>query len=80
MMDTLKLEAPAGQQELALLRTLKVGDSRRSLLFPALDVGVEWVCTSVSPTRWTFDGTFFGQPMWRVVIEANAERLLLTAL
>jgi hypothetical protein len=60
---------------------MKVGDIRRGLLFPALEIGVEWACTKVlegaSVSTWEFDGTFFGQPLFTAVITADKTQLTL---
>lgn len=69
--------APAGQEEFTLLQSINVGDIRRGLLFPALDIGVEWLCTSKGETYWEFDGLFFGQPLCRAVVTVTDEALTL---
>lgn len=76
-MDTLRVASPAGQAEAAWLTTVKVGDIRRGLLFPALHIGVEWVCTAVGADYWEFDGLFFGQPLCKVIIRQAGEVLTL---
>jgi hypothetical protein len=75
--DEMLLESPAAQAELMLLKTMKVGDVRRGILLPALEVGVEWTCTTVDKDSWTFDGTFFGQPLFTLVIRVQPETLTL---
>ena len=76
--DAIRLEAPAAQEELKLLQSMKVGDVRRGVLLPALEVGVEWTLVlETSGNRWEFDGTFFGQPLYRLVIRTDAAMLTL---
>lgn len=75
--DAIKLEAPAAQGELMLLESMKVGDARQSVLFPALDGLVEWTLTHTSGDRWEFAGRFFGQPLYRLVIRKDAALLTL---
>lgn len=78
MKDSMRLEAPAAQKELEWLKGLKVGDKRESILFPAFEVGMEWVCTAVEATRCELEGRFFGQLVYAAVIEVGAEFLTLT--
>ena len=76
--DAIRLEAPAAQEELKLLKSMKVGDVRRGVLLPALEVGVEWTLVlETSGNRWEFDGTFFGQPLFHLVIRTDAAMLTL---
>lgn len=75
--DAIKLEAPAAQGELTLLLSMKVGDTRQSVLFPALDGLLEWTLTSVVGDCWTFAGRFFGQPLYTLVIRKDAALLTL---
>jgi len=74
---TIRREAANAKEELALLQTLKVGDVRRSMLFPALEVGMEWTCTEATPVLWKFDGTFFGQRVLTATIRLTVDELLL---
>lgn len=76
--DSLLLTSPAAQTELALLKAMKLGDTREGVLLPALEVGVLWTCSTVLRDRWEFDGTFFGQPLFRLVIRIDAAQLTLT--
>ena len=76
-METLLRESPAGIAEWALLQTMKVGDVRQGLMFPALDVGVEWVCVATGTGYWEFDGQFFGQPLCKAIIRGNDAALVL---
>lgn len=78
--DALKLESPAAQAEWKLLLDTKVGDTRQGPLFPALDVPVEWTCTSTDGGWWEFTGLFFKQPLYRVKIGVNAGMLTLEVL
>ena len=78
-MKQLLCASPAGKAELATLQAMKVGDIRRDLLFPALEVGVEWACTKAEPHVWEFDGTFFGQPLCTAVITVDKDVLVITA-
>jgi len=75
--DAMRADSVAAQKEVAYLKTLKVGDIRRGVLIPALDVGMEWICTEVGDTRWVFEGRFFGQRVSSLVIERQAELLTL---
>jgi hypothetical protein len=90
--DALRLDSPAAQAELKLLLALPVGATRRGVLLPALSVGVEWtlvesesgrseldgpILVVTKPGRWVFDGTFFGQPLYRLVIRTDAALLTL---
>lgn len=77
MAETLLRESPAGTAEWALLQTMKVGDIREGLLFPALEVGVVWVCVATGTGYWEFDGSFFGQPLCKAVIRADDTALSL---
>lgn len=45
--DTMRIDAPAAELELALLRTMKVGEVRRGELIPALPLDMEWTCTRI---------------------------------
>lgn len=76
--DLIRQEAPAAQQELTLLKSMKVGDVRQDLLFPALDSEVEWTCVVANDPTWEFDGKFLGQPLFRVVIRSDASTGMLT--
>lgn len=75
--DAIRLESPAAQEELRYLKTLKAGDVRTGVFLPALEVGVEWVCQHATKDRWEFDGTFFGQPVFHLVIRVDAALLTL---
>ena len=75
--DAMKADSVAAQKEVAYLKTLKVGDIRHGVLIPALEIGMEWVCTAVGDTRWEFEGRFFGQRVSKLVIERQAELLTL---
>jgi hypothetical protein len=76
-MDTLQLDSPAGQAELKVLEAVTVGTIRKGGLFPALDVGVEWVCTAVGQGYWEFDGLFFGQPLCKAMIQHHQQAGML---
>jgi len=78
--DALKLESPAAQAEWKLLLETKVGDTRQSPLFPALDVPIEWACTSTDHGCWEFAGRFLGQYLYTVKIGVNAGMLTLEVL
>jgi hypothetical protein len=78
--DALKLASPQAQAELALLKGLEVGAVREGVLLPALEVGVQWVLTLKTADRWEFDGTFFGQPLYRLVIRIDGAMLTLNVL
>jgi hypothetical protein len=67
MMDSLRYDAPATETELAYLKTVRVGDVRKGVLFPAFDVDLEWTCTAIDP-QWMFEGRFCGQPLCHVRI------------
>lgn len=73
--DSLLLESPAAQAELALLKSMTVGDTREGVLLPALEVGIIWVLAIKTPDRWEFIGKFFGQPLYKLVIRAQGEKL-----
>jgi len=76
--DSMRLESPAAQEELKYLKTLKAGDVRTGVLLPALEVGMEWTLVlETSGNRWEFDGTFFGQPLYHLVIRTDAAMLTL---
>jgi hypothetical protein len=75
--DSMRADSVAAQKEVAYLKTLSVGDIRRGVLIPALDVGMEWVCTVVEDNRWEFEGRFFGQRVSSLVIEQQAGLLTL---
>lgn len=80
MRDKIRLDAPAAQKELALLRSMKVTEVRREPLFPAIAVGMEWTCVAVQthPSEfWKFDGTFFGQLVFKAKIAVDAGMLTL---
>lgn len=77
--DSLRVESPAAQAELALLRSLKVGDVRSGKLFPALTVNVVWTLTHSTTDSWEFRGTFFGQFVYRLVVRVDAAMLTLDA-
>ena len=78
--DALKLDSPQATAELALLNGMTVGDAREGVLLPALEVGVQWVLTLKTADRWEFDGEFFGQPMYRLVIRIDGALLTLNVL
>lgn len=71
------MDSPAAQAEVALLQSLKLGDVRRGVLLPALDIGVEWKLIAATPGQWEFDGTFFGQPFYRLTIRIDGAKLTL---
>jgi len=75
--DAIRLESAAAQHELKLLESMQVGGTRRGVLLPALSVGVEWTLMTAKPGYWEFDGTFFGQPFYRLVIRTDAGLLTL---
>lgn len=75
--NALRRGSPVAEDELALLRIMKVGEVRQGMLFPALEVGMEWLCTEATPVLWKFDGTFFGQPVLKATIRLTADELLL---
>lgn len=66
--DYVSLDTPQGKEELAALEALKVGDMREGPLFPALPVGVVWICTGRGDHYWELDGRFCGEPLGIVVI------------
>lgn len=75
--DSMRYDVPAAKAELETLKAIKVGDIRRGMLFPALDVGMEWICRVAADPIWEFDGLFFGQTMYRVVIRSTPIAMLL---
>ena len=75
--DMMVLDAPAAQQELAYLRTVKVGDTRYSALFPALGSLFEWTCTLATEGRWEWRARFLNQPVFTAVIEIAGSMLTL---
>ena len=80
MRDKIRLDAPAAQKELALLRVMKLGEIRREPLLPAIEVGMEWVCIAIQnhPSEfWKFNGTFFGQLVYKAKIAVDAGMLTL---
>jgi hypothetical protein len=77
--DTLKAESPAGIEELKYLQSIALGDIRKNVLFPAIPLDVEWVCTGRSDSHWEFVGLFCGQPICQgVVITKDEEKLTLS--
>jgi hypothetical protein len=77
ILDSMDLAGPAAQAELVALQAVTVGTVLEGGLFPALDVGMTWVCTRVEKDRWEFDGRFFGQPLFQVAIVVAGTRLQL---
>lgn len=75
--ETLRCDVPMGQDELVLLQTIKAGDTRLGLLFPAFDVNTTWLCTARGENYWEFDGRFFGQALCQVAIRLDAGMLVL---
>jgi hypothetical protein len=75
--DFMRHDVPAAKAEMDLLKTTKVGDIRRGTLFPALDVGMEWICRVAKDPVWEFEGLFFGQPVYHVVITSTPESVSL---
>jgi hypothetical protein len=75
--DTIRCDTPAGEKELTFLQSVKIGDIRKEPLFPALGVGVDWICTATGQGYWEFDGRFFGQPLCHVAIKEEAGVLTL---
>jgi len=76
--DFLRLDAPAAQTELALLRAVKVGDVRNSPFFPAIPTSVKWTCLTAGDVRWEFEALFCGEPLMRVEIAELPSRLVLS--
>ena len=77
MTDAMILDAPAAQEELSYLRTVKVGDTRASALFPALGASVEWICRVATKDHWEWEGRFLGQPLFRANIDLGTNHLTL---
>lgn len=75
--DMMRRDAPAAKTELELLRSVKVGDIRCSVLFPAIDVDIDWICVSVAEKEWEFDATFLGQPLFHMKIVELPETITL---
>lgn len=75
--DMILLEAPAAQEELIFLRAVKVGDTRQSPLFPALDSELEWTCTAATDSRWEWEVRFVNQLVFTAVMEIVASMLTL---
>ena len=78
--DSMAMYSPAAQTELVLLKTLKIGDKRHSVLFPALEDSIEWVCVRADENRWEFDGKFLGLYLYRIRIVATEATLTLEVL
>jgi hypothetical protein len=70
--DTIRHDVPAATTELAYLNTVKLGDVRKGILFPAFDVEMEWACVGIDPGKtdpsWEFEGRFCGQLLCVIVI------------
>lgn len=75
--DSLAVESPAAQTELAKLQAMSVGHTREGVLLPALEVGIIWTLVLKTDDRWEFDGAFFGQPLYRLSIRKQNEKLTL---
>ena len=73
----MRLDAPAAKAEVELLKTMKVGDRRNSLLIPALDVDASWLCVAASEKEWEFDVTVLGQPLFKMKIVQLPETITL---
>jgi len=76
--DSIRCEAPAAQAELAWLLTVKVGDTRSGVLFPALEMPVEWVCIEVGIAHWEFTARFLDLPLCSVRVGVQDGLLALT--
>lgn len=75
--DAIAMDSPAAEAELKLLQAMKVGDTREGVLLPALAVGIVWTLILKTADRWEFDGAFFGQPLYRLVIRNQGGKLTL---
>lgn len=75
--DSIRKDAPAGKNELALLQSIKLGEVRKDLLFPAIGVPMVWCCTLTSENRWRFEGSFCGEPVVTVDITSNGTAIVL---
>jgi len=74
--DSMRLDSPAAQRELAYLQMVKVGEARLGSLFPALEIDVVWTCEAVSEAQWVFKGTFLGQFFLRAIIQLTTDVIL----
>lgn len=66
--DSIRSDAPAVQTELEYLRGLQVGDTRRSVLVPALDLALDWVCRGVTKDQWEFDVKLFDTLLYTATV------------
>lgn len=79
--DTLFTEAPAAAGELSLLRSLKVGGTRRSVLFPGLPEDVVWTVVAASSEAWVLEGRWCDVAFAKatITVEGDAVQLALSA-
>ena len=79
--DTIRKDAPAARDELAVLQALSMGETRISTLFPVLGESIEWRLIQShlkAPQRWVFEGSFCDVPFITVVVTEEAEVLTIT--
>jgi len=79
--DSIRMDAPAAQEELKRLLAAVVGEKRKGPLFPALPMPVEWVLVAIEgKRRWTFEARFAGELILRTQITADSMALTVDIL
>lgn len=79
-MDSLRIDAPVGKEELEKLRLTKVGDKYMGSLMQGIDRCMEWTCVEAKENYWVFEATFCGISVIFVQISVVAHALIMNTM